>query len=223
MVDVDSVEWFTLIFFKSDWVVFEIAIKKGTLRPLARISRVSAVTVKHVVMLFIRICVSVGWVAILMCRAQLISVFYAAYPWEYSPPLAAVHLWISQAQSRSWCPQHHFQIHQYMHHTLRKKIGANTDGNIQICCKVVQPHLNHRGLRRHLDGDGSMDLKVGGNLWSMAQWIYASIGCCPSRDSYTDVSPASRSVTSRMSFTPREADSDTGHIKNGIRWLSLVA
>jgi hypothetical protein len=46
---------FTRTFSERDRVVLEMAIKKGVLRPLARISRVFAAIVKHVVMSFSRI------------------------------------------------------------------------------------------------------------------------------------------------------------------------
>jgi hypothetical protein len=37
------------MFFKRDWVVLEMAVKRGLFRLLARISRVFAVIVEHVV------------------------------------------------------------------------------------------------------------------------------------------------------------------------------
>jgi hypothetical protein len=50
--------------------VFEIASKKGTLRPFARISRVSAVITRHVVMLLILLEMSVdrGGIAMVVFR-----------------------------------------------------------------------------------------------------------------------------------------------------------
>jgi Mg2+/Co2+ transporter CorB len=52
--------------FNSDWVVLEIAPKPVGLSSSERISRLLAVIVKHVKMLFSRICVTVGWGGILV-------------------------------------------------------------------------------------------------------------------------------------------------------------
>jgi hypothetical protein len=55
-----------VFFFDRDWIVLEMATKKGLFRLLARISRVFAVIVKHTVMLLSQIWVTVGWGGILV-------------------------------------------------------------------------------------------------------------------------------------------------------------
>jgi hypothetical protein len=62
------------MFFKRDWIVLKMAVKRGLFRLLARISRVFAVIVKHAVMLFSRIVVTVGFGAILGGRSLGISI-----------------------------------------------------------------------------------------------------------------------------------------------------
>jgi hypothetical protein len=62
----NSLGTWTWILFKREWVVLEMASRKGVLRLVARVSRVCAVTAKHIVMLFSRTWVALNWGGILV-------------------------------------------------------------------------------------------------------------------------------------------------------------
>jgi hypothetical protein len=107
-----SIVEFTCIFFKRDWVVLEMASRKGVLRLLARSLTVSAVRVKHVVMLFKRIWVTLSWGGILVRITVLeMSGCYNMEPWEFH------HIWllfISRTGPKMWCSVH---IFRYISHS----------------------------------------------------------------------------------------------------------
>jgi hypothetical protein len=103
MVVADS--QFTWIFFKRDWLVFEMASKKGVSRLPARVSRVFELIVKHFVMLLSRISLTVGWVGILWGESWCVrdSTHLSCVRMGLSFSLASVHLPHRGCDAVIWC------------------------------------------------------------------------------------------------------------------------